>query len=137
MAVENPLLKILQAMLALLLVGAMYFAGRSIYQRLPREAAAASVADAAARFELQIIRRDLPAGGETQVELYPMEYAALQREYLVNGRPGKSFEDFLAQRLRRLAPVKLQIDATGRGKARLSSGAWWMRATSAHANGEI
>jgi len=137
MADPNPLLKIVQLILALLLLAAMVFAGRAIYQRLPRPGAPLSVSEPAGNFELNIVLRDLTAGGETQIELYPLEYAALQREYMVNGRPGRSFEEYLKQRLRGLSPIKLQIDATGRGKARLSSGAWWMRATLAHANGEV
>ena len=137
MADEHPLLKVLRVILALLLAGGIFCGGRSIYRRLPREGAAPSVNDSAAKFQLVIILRDLSNGGQTQVELYPVEYAALQREYLINGRPGKSFEEYLAQRLRGMVPVKLEIDASGRGQTRLSAGQWWMRATLAHANGEV
>ena len=137
MADQHPLLRIVQVILGLLLVGGLVFAGRSIYQRLPKAGAPVSAIETVEKFELNIVLKDLTAGGATQIELYPLDYAGLQREYRVNGRPGKSFEEYLAQRLRGLSPARLQIDATGRGKARLSSGTWWMRATVAHANGEV
>jgi len=137
MADENPLLKIVEVVLAVLLLGAVFFAGRAIYRGLPKSGLAASAVDSAAQFELNIVMRDLAVDGQTQIELYPMEYKALQREFMVNGRPGKNFDEYLAQRLRRLSPVKLQIDRSGRGQARLTAGAWWMRATVAHANGEV
>jgi hypothetical protein len=137
MADENPLLRILQLFLALLLLGAIVFAGRSIYRNLPKSGVASPAIETAANFELNIVLRDLSAGGQTQVELYPFEYGAFQRDYMVNGRPGRNFEEYLAQRLRRLAPVTLQIDYSGHGKARLTAGPWWMRARLAHANGEV
>jgi hypothetical protein len=94
------------------------------------------VNEAAANSELTIVLRDGATAGETTVELYPIDFAALQREFVVNGRPGKTIEDFLAQRLKNLVPVRASMDRNGRAVARLSEGNWWMRATSASSSGE-
>ena len=77
------------------------------------------------------------AGAQTNVELYPIDYPATQKEFVLQGRPGKSFDEYLAQRLQKLSPVRLKIGRDGRGLANLSEGQWWLRATRASADDEM
>ena len=60
----------------------------------------------------------------TRIELYPIDFAAVQRDYSAALRPGKTFDDFLAQRIKGLVPVQPQIDRNGRAQAKLSEGNW-------------
>jgi len=134
---QNPLIKIIEVLLALALLGALFFAGWRIYRSLPADGAARIVFDnATANSELTIFVRDANAVGPTKVELYPIDFTAVQREFALNTHPGKTMEDFLAQRLKNLVPVQPQMDRTGRAVAKLSEGNWWMRATSASSTGE-
>jgi hypothetical protein len=131
------LVKILQIILALALLATLFFAGRRIYNRLPADSStSAQSGTSSAKFELNIVLRDV-SSGETKVELYPIEYAAVQRDFRLNGRPGRSLEDYLALQLKNLPPVRVQIDQRGRAVVRLSAGHWWMRATSVLPNGEL
>lgn len=130
------MIRIIEIILALALLGGLFFAGWRIYHSLPADASRLAMNEAAANSELTIVLRDGATTGETKVELYPIDFAAIQREFSVNGRPGKSLEDFLAQRLKNLAPIRPQMDRNGRAVARLSEGNWWMRATSASISGE-
>jgi hypothetical protein len=134
---DGPLIRTMEVILALALLGSLFFAGWRIYRALPPAGPARiEVNEAAANSELTIVLRDAATAGETRVELYPIDFVALQQEFLVNGRPGKSLEDFLGQRLKNLVPVRPPMDRNGRAVARLSEGNWWMRATSASSNGE-
>src|SRR5437762_14142906 len=122
MASENPLLRIVQFILALALLASLFFGGRHIYRALPVSGDVRQpLADSTAKCELNVVLRDGLGGGDTRVELYPIEYAAVQRSFVMNGRPGKSLEEYLAQQLKALAPVKVQIDQSGRAVARLSA----------------
>jgi len=134
---QNPLIKIVEVALALALLGALFFAGWRIYRSLPADGAARIVFDdAAANSELTIVVRDGNAVGPTKVELYPIDFTTIQREFALNTHPGKTMEDFLEQRLKNLVPVQPQMDRTGRAVAKLSEGNWWMRATSSSSTGE-
>lgn len=137
MATENLLLKTLRIILALALLGSLCWAGLRLYRALPRNENPAPAGASTAKFELNIVMRDGYGGADTDVELYPIEYAAVQREFVMQGRPGRSLEDYLAQQLKKLVPVRVRIDQNGKGVARLSPGHWWMRATSVQSNGEL
>ena len=134
---QNPLIKILEVLLALALLGTLFFAGWRIYRSLPDDGARIVFNEATANSELTIVLRDNAAVGPTKVELYPIDFTAVQREFAMSTHPGKTMEDFLAQRLKNLAPVQPQMDRNGRAVAKLSEGNWWMRATSASASGEL
>ena len=134
---SNPVIRLIEVILALALLGALFFAGWRLYRSLPPAGPAQVFTnEAAANSELTIVLRDGVTTGETKVELYPIDFAAVQREFVVTGRPGKSLEDFLALRLKNLAPIRPQMDRNGRAVARLNEGNWWMRARSASASGE-
>jgi hypothetical protein len=123
-------------MLAVALLASLFFAGRHVYRALPSTLAGHT--DGSGESELTIVMRDAASAppAETRVEIYPIDFAATERDFLTNSRPGRSLEDFLAQRLKTLIPVRVKMDQNGHAVAALSFGKWWMRATSARNNGE-
>lgn len=134
---NNPAIRILEIILALALLGSLFFAGWHVYRSLPAGLPGqVQVNDAAANSELTIVWLDGLMDGETRVELYPIDVAAIRQDFLVNGRPGRSADDYLAQRLKNLTPVRVRVNQNGRAVTRLSPGNWWMRAISMSLSGE-
>jgi hypothetical protein len=129
---------IIKIILGAALVSALLVAGWSVYRRLPNEATRTETSGARAHSEMIIILRGDSAATpvNTRVELYPIDFAAVQRDYSAALRPGKTFDDFLAQRMKGLVPVRAQLDNNGRALARLSEGNWWLRAIATLAGGE-
>ena len=137
MSENNSLVRILEILLALALLGSLIFAGWRVYRSLPvTSGIQVQVNEAAANSELTIVWRDPHTEGETRVELYPIDFAAIERQFRANARPGKGFDDYLAQRLKSLTPIQVRLNQSGRAVARLSEGNWWMRAISISTNGE-
>lgn len=134
---DNPAIRILKIILALALLSSLFFAGWRVYRSLPALAPGqVQVNEAAANSELTIVWRDGLTDGETRIELYPIDFAAVDRDFRRNGRPGKTLDDYLGQRLKSLTPVRVRVNQNGRAVARLSEGNWWMRAISVSTNGE-
>ena len=134
---DNPLIRIVKVILALALLVSLVLAGRRVYRSLPAaRSVEVQVNQATANSELVVVWRDGIADGETRVELYPIDFAALQRDFQAHVRPGKTIDDYLAQRLKNLTPVQVRVNQSGRAVARLSEGNWWMRATTVSRNGE-
>ena len=132
---DSPAIRLIQIILAITLVGTLVGAGRRIYRTLPTAfSAPGETPRSGAQQDLTIIFR--AAVGDTRVNLYPIDFSAAERDYLMNARPGKTLEDFLARRLQNVEPVNVSIDASGHAVARVSEGNWWMHATSALTNGE-
>lgn len=134
---DHPLIRILEIILALALLGSLVFAGWRIFRSLPAsQTVKVQLNQAAANSELTIVWRDGLSDSDARVELYPIDIATLERDFRINGRPGKSIDDYLGQRLKNLTPVQVSVNQNGRAVARLSEGNWWMRATTVSANGE-
>ena len=132
---KHPAIRILKLLLAVALLGALFFAGWRIYRRLPHESMIAQVEGPESQVTIVL---DNPATADsTKLELYPMDFAATQREFVINGRPGKSFEEFLAARLKTLSPTRGRFDQNGRAFAQLGAGQWWLRASTTGASGEL
>ena len=130
---------IIKIILAAALVGALFIAGWNVYRRLPADGTRTNTSSGArAQSEMTIILRGDSATTpvNTRVELYPIDFVAVQRDYSAALRPGKSFDDFLAQRIKGLVPVQPQLDRNGRAVAKLSEGNWWLRAIATLAGGE-
>jgi hypothetical protein len=127
------IMTIIRIILGGALVGALFLSGWNVYRRLPANGSwtRADTSDAIANSEITIILRSDSAATpvNTRVELYPIDFAAAQRDYSAAVRPGKSFDDFLALRIKGLSPVHAQFDNNGRAAAKLSEGNWWIRAT--------
>lgn len=134
---KNPAIRIVEVILAFALLGSLFFAGWRVYRSLPAAVPGqVQVNEAAANSELTIVWRDGLTDGETRIELYPIDFAAVDRDFRANIRTGKTLDDYLAQRLKSLTPVRLRANPNGRAVTRLSEGNWWMRAISTTSNGE-
>src|ERR1051326_8253111 len=121
---KHPAIRILKILLAIALLGALFFAGLLIYRRLPNEAMTSRVEGPPS--QVTIVLNNPAIADSTKLEIYPMDFAATQREFLINGRPGKSFEEFLAARLKTLSPTRARFDQNGRAFAQLAAGPWWL-----------
>ena len=123
---------IIRIILGAALVGALFLAGWNVYRRLPVDGSWArpEAYDTNANSEMTIILRSDSAATpvNTRIELYPIDFAAAQRDFSATVRPGKTFDDFLAQRMKGLVPIRAQLDSSGRAMAKLSEGNWWIRA---------
>ena len=131
---------IIRIILGAVLVGSLFLAGWSVYRRLPADGSQAQIDanDTNAHSEVIVILRSDAAATPVnmQVELYPIDFAAAQRDYSAAVRPGKTFDDFLAQRIKGLVPARAQLDNSGRAVTKLSEGNWWLRATATLSGGE-
>ena len=114
----------LRIILALALLGSLFFAGARIYHGLPAGDSGAPEIARGAPQDLTIIFHSGISAAKTRVNLYPIDIAAAERDYANRGRSGRSLEDFLAARLKGVIPVNVQIDGTGRGVARVGEGNW-------------
>ena len=131
---------ILKFILGMLLLGSLFLAGWNIYRRLPADGSWArpEAYDKSADSELILnLHSDaLATPANARIEIYPIDYAAAQRDYSAAVRPGKTFDDFLGQRMKGLLPVRAQLDDKGQAVAKLSTGNWWIRATATLNSGE-
>ena len=135
--IDSPATRLIQIILAIALLGTLLGAGWRIYRTLPPVyGAPGETPRSGAQQDLTIVFRAAVSPGETRINLYPIDFSATEREYLMNARPGKTLEDFLARRLQNVEPVNVSIDASGHAVARVSEGNWWMHATSALTSGE-
>ena len=131
---DSPAIRILRIVLALMLVGGLVWAGARIYRRLPATAGG-EVVLAGVPQDLTIVLR-VQGSHETRIKLYPIDVATVERDYARGTRPRKSFDDFLALRLKDLTPVIARADPNGRAIARVTEGHWWMHAVTAFPEGE-
>ncbi|HEY5073102.1 MAG TPA: hypothetical protein VII34_00295 [Pyrinomonadaceae bacterium] len=129
---------IIRIFLGTALLAALFAAGWNVYRRLPADGSSARTASPNPNSELTVILRSDSAATplRTQIEIYPIDYAAVQRDFSAAVRPGKTFDDFLAQRTKGLVPVRAQLDDKGRAVANLSAGNWWIRAHATLTGGE-
>lgn len=80
---------------------------------------------------------DLAAASySASIELYPFDLQALQKQYEAVPRPNKQFDEFLANRLKDVTPIRISTDGAGRAIANLSEGHWWLHARTSLASGE-
>ena len=119
---------VLRIALVLALVGAVW----NIYRRLPADeydAARNGVASTTA-LSIQLMPAPEDAGSSlgVQVELYPVDMAAVRREYASEPRPGLRFDDFLKRRMRGRTPVEAQLDQRGQATVNVTPGKWWIHA---------
>jgi len=131
---------VIRIFLGAALVGSLFGAGWNVYRRLPEDGSwvRPEAYDTKADSEMTIILRSNSAATpvNTRIELYPIDFAAAQRDFSAAVRPGKTFDDFLAQRMKGLVPVRAQLDENGLAVTKLSEGNWWIRATATLTSGE-
>jgi hypothetical protein len=131
------LIKIIKVILAIGLVGGLFLSGWNIYRRLPDDSPSNTRADKDAEPGIEVtITLGVPAPLESRVEVYPLDFAALQRDYFASPLAQKRFDDFLSRRLKGLEPVRARFDGTKPANVKLTPGNWWVRATAEMPNGE-
>jgi hypothetical protein len=137
---DSPAIRIVEVILALALLGSLFFAGWRVYHRLPvdQQNDPAASRNGAAQTELTIVlQNDLATTiSDVAVELYPVNLLALQRQFEATPHPSKQFEDFLASRLKDMTPVRASSDGKGRAVAKVSEGNWWLHARTSLHGGE-
>jgi hypothetical protein len=112
------------------LLAALFYAGWSIYRELP--GGGLDTGDAANQTALRIVLR--PSEKENgvainiPVQLYPVDLAAVQREFGFERHPGVRFEEFLKDHMEGRAPVKSQFDDKGQATVTVTPGRWWVHA---------
>lgn len=130
-------MRIVQTILALTLLASLLTAGARIYHRLPRAIDGADDnARRGAQQDLTIIFRTAVSAAETKINLYPIDFSAAERDYVMNAHAGKTLEDLLGQRLKHVTPVSVSVDPNGHAVAHVSEGSWWMHAVTELATGE-
>jgi hypothetical protein len=114
--------------LVLSLVGA----GWSVYRRLPADdyvsGGYGSANATALSIHLLLSQEDAGLPLSVPVELYPVDIAAVRREYASEPRPGVRFDDFLKRRMRGRTPLEAQLDQQGRATVNVTPGKWWIHA---------
>jgi hypothetical protein len=138
----------LVATLRVALILALVGAGWLIYRRMPPDDAAAphglGVAGQTRDTLLRIVvfphaggsssggdvrNSDDDATTTTPVQLYSIDVAAAQREFLDERRPGQRFEDFIVRRMGARQPIRTQLDERGQTIVYVPPGRWWIHAT--------
>lgn len=118
-------------LLKVALLAVLIGAGWNVYRQLPGGRTGKD--EAASQTSLVIVLR--PSEKESgmainvPVQLYPVDVAAVQREFGFERHPGLRFEDFLKERMRGRAPVKAQFDDKGQTTVTITPGKWWIHAT--------
>ena len=133
------LLLALRVLLAVALLGALFFAGWRIYRRLPAENPNQTVfADGRARQALRLVVRNRIAGAtlRSPLEFFHFNLAAARREYEASPRLARQFDDFLIRRMHDVTPVKAEVKSDGYAVAQLWAGDWWLRAHAILSSGE-
>jgi len=71
---------------------------------------------------------DAGASLSVAVELYPVDIAAVRREYASEPRPGVRFDDFLKRRMSGRVPLEAQLNQQGQATVNVKPGRWWIHA---------
>lgn len=136
-ASSSFLLLIVRVLLALALLGGLFYAGYRIYQQLPGDASLTSEYNAPMSGTRVVVRNTIRnATLNSPIELYHFNLPGLRREYDESPRLAKQFDDFLARRMHDVVPVKAQVTNDGVASTLLSQGDWWLRAVAQLDTGE-
>jgi hypothetical protein len=139
----TPAHRWLVAFLRVALVVALVGAGWLVYRGLPPDDAPHSLGAAGQTrdtlLRIVVLPRPVGGGGDdgrnsdaaavTPVQLYSIDVAAAQREFLDERRPGQRFEDFIVRRMGARQPIRTQLDGSGQTIVYVPPGRWWIHAT--------
>ena len=132
MKTESLSYRIITVALRLALLAALVAAGWSVYRKLPvDESSGMGMGGAGATdLSIQLLPSPVDAGDSLSVpvELYPVDIAAVRREYNSERRPGVRFDDFLKRRMSGRAPVEARLDQQGQATITIAPGKWWLHA---------
>lgn len=132
MNTQGPAHQIAMVTLRVALVLALVGAGWSIYRNLPADEYLASDGGSkdATALSIQLLPSPDDAGASlsVSVELYPVDIAAVRREYASEPRPGVRFDEFLKRHMRGRTPVEARLDQQGQATVMITPGKWWIHA---------
>ena len=111
------------------LLVALVVPGWLVYRTLPHEKSANPRA-AAAETTLEIVLRPTSNSEalDISVELYPIDIVAARHEYFTERRAGKSYPDFMNERMKGRAAVVAKLNKQGQASVAVSPGTWWLHA---------
>lgn len=127
--------ELLAAALRFALVVALFAAGWSIYRRLPGDdvstvfGGAQQGSTTRLRIVLQRTVSDSVLKNAVPVQLYSINMAAAQREFLAERRAGMRLEDFITRRMKGRPVIEGQLDERGEVTLAVPPGTWWIHAT--------
>lgn len=132
------LLLVVRILLALALLGGLFYAGYRIYDRLPANSSSITSDYSAPLSGTRVVVRNTihNATLHSPVELYHFDLPAARREFDESPRLAKQFDDFLARRMHDVSPVKADVTNDGVASTLLSQGDWWLRAVAQLDTGE-
>jgi len=110
------------------LVMSLLLSGWLIYSRLPHQEPPTTVSNS--QTTLQIVFR--PNGGlnvdalDIPFELSPVDIVAARHEFFTERRAGKSFDEFMTERMEGRKPVDGKLDKQGQAVVVVDSGTWWL-----------
>lgn len=99
-----------------------------IYSKLPHQESPATASNNS-RTTLQIILRLGDNTGEAldvPYELSPVDIVATRHEFFTERRAGKSFDEFMNERMAGRTPVAGRFDKQGQAVVAVNSGTWWL-----------
>jgi hypothetical protein len=117
----------LRVALVAALCGAMW----TIYRQLPQDEDNSVNGSRSTTLRI-VVNRDLLGGSQladTPVELFPVDVAAVRREFEDERRYGQRFEDFVTRRMGARQPVSARLDKDGQAIVTIAPGRWWVHAT--------
>jgi hypothetical protein len=131
-------LVVVRVLLALALLGGLFYAGYKIYQRLPADSSRVNSDYNAPLSGTRVVVRNTIRNAtlHSPVELYHFNLPAARREFDESPRLAKQFDDFLARRMHDVSPVKAEVTNDGVASTLLSQGDWWLRAVAQLDTGE-
>ena len=132
------LLLVIRVLLALALLGGLFYAGYKIYERLPADSSSITADYNAPLTGTRVVVRNtiVNATLHSPIELYHFDLPALRRQYDASPRLAKQFDDFLARRMHDVSPLKAEVMNHGVASTLLTPGDWWLRAVAQLDTGE-
>jgi hypothetical protein len=116
--------------LRVVLVVSLLLAGWLIYSKLPHQESPTAANNA--KTTLQIILRPANNVGadalDIPFELSPVDIVAARHEFFTERRAGKSFDEFMNERMEGRTPVDGKLDKQGQAVVVVNSGTWWLHA---------
>jgi hypothetical protein len=116
--------------LRLALVLSLFAIGWAVYRELPEDKGTGPAANRGETSVTIVLRSFVDRNpADVPVDLYPVDFAAVQHEFLEDPHPGVQFNDYLARRMKGRTVVKAHLDQSGQATVSVTPGKWWLQAT--------
>ena len=130
MKTNSLLYNLLTSTLRVALVMSLLLSGWLIYSKLPHQELSSTTANNTSKTTLQIILRLADNSGDEALdipfELSPVDIVAARHEFFTERRAGKSFDEFMNERMAGRTPVEGKFDKQGQAVVTINSGSWWL-----------